>query len=230
MSKVRRELYEFNNRMRSAWGEDPLPPPEDGFADEPPPPYADLLPVVEDWFREATGGQPHRPRQPKIPPSYEVAVIARLIFELKTEARPTHDPRRDAAIAIGHQLQRSVAETQAGLAELLHLALPGATPGDPAVGRLLDLWNAAKLAEPYIGPPHKQGPQTLVWHVMARVLAPLVTAAFVSAGLKHLSVKADGPVVRVICKALYELEGIEYEPAAVASCLRRARKKGATKN
>jgi hypothetical protein len=50
MSKANRALFEFNNRMRAAWGEDPLPEPEGGFAKEPPPPYADLLPVVEDWF------------------------------------------------------------------------------------------------------------------------------------------------------------------------------------
>jgi hypothetical protein len=230
MSKVDRRIYELNNRNRAAWGQDPLPEPKNGFAEEPRPPYADLLPVVEHWFREATTGQPHRPRRAKLPLEPELTPIAQLIHEWDEGARAPDDPRRPVILEKVRRFQRSVAEMQTSLQEILDLALPGATPDDPAVGRLIDLWNAAQLAEPYIGPAPKQGRQLAAWHVMARALAPLVSAALVSAGYQRPSVKSDGPVVRVICRALNELEGIEHEPNAVASCLKRTRQKGATKN
>jgi len=227
MSPVYRQLYEFNNRIRAAWGQEPLPKPEAGFIEEPSPPYAGLLPRIERWFREATSAQPHRPRQAKIPRGPEVIQIAQLMYGWDQEARPPNCPQRDIILEECHRLQRSVAEMQMSLAQVLRLASPEATSGDPSVGRLIDLWNAAKLAEPYIGPPPKQGRQIAAWHVMARALAPLVSAALVSAGYNRPSVKSDGPVVRVICRALHELDGIEHEPDAVASCLKRAHNQAA---
>jgi hypothetical protein len=223
MSPVYRQLYEFNNRVRAAWRQELLPAPEAGFIDEPSPPYAGLLPKIERWFREATSGQPHRPRQAKIPRGPEVIQIAQLIYGWDKEARPPNRAQRAVILEKCHRLQRSVAEMQRSLEQVFSLASPEATSGDPAVGRLIDLWNAAKLAEPCIGPPPKQGRQIAAWHVMTRALAPLVSAALMSAGYKRPSVKSNGPVVRVICRALHELDGIEHEPDAVASCLKRGR-------
>jgi hypothetical protein len=223
MSQVYRRLYELNNEIRAAWGEEPLPEPEAGFIEEPPPPYVGLLPKIEQWFKEGTSGQPHRPRQAKIPRGPEVIQMAQLIYGWKTEARPPYDPQRALIVEKCHQFQRAAAKFQTALGEILDLMLPGAPLGDPGVGRLLDYWNAGKLAEPYIGPPPKQGRQIAAWHVMARALAPLVGAALVSVGYKRPSVKSDGLVVNIICRALRELDGIEHEPNAVASCLKRAR-------
>jgi hypothetical protein len=225
-SQVNRQLWELDNLNRAYWNQPLLPEPEGGFAEEPPPPYAELLPVVEHWFREATTGQLHRPRRAKIPLRPEVTQIARLIYGWKTEACPSFDPQRAVAIEKGHRLQRAVADMKMKLREFLDLALPSATPGDPAVERLVDLLNAAQLAEPYVGQPHKQGPQMEAWHVMARALAPLVSAGLVSAGYQGPSLKSDGPVVKVICRALHALEGVERSRAAVASCLKRQQKRG----
>jgi hypothetical protein len=223
--QVSRQLWELNNLNRAYWDQPLLPEPEGGFAEEPPPPYAGLFPTIERWFGEATAGQPHRPRRAKIPRRPELTPIAQLIHGWDEGARAPDDPRRPVILEKVRRFHRSVAEMQTSLQEILDLALPGATPGDPAVGRLIDLWNAAQLAEPYIGPPPKQGRQLAAWHVMARALAPLVTAALVSAGYQRPSAKSDGPVVKVICRALHALEGIEPAPTAVASCLKRQQKR-----
>jgi hypothetical protein len=219
--RVNRQLWELNNINRAYWDQPLLPEPEGGFAEEPPPPYANLVSVVQHWFREATTGQPHRPRRAKIPLGPEVTQIARLIHGWITEARPPDDPQRAVALEKCRRLQRLVNDTRKALREILDLGLPGAAPGDPAVGRLVDIWNAIQLAEPYIGPAPKQGRQIAAWHVMARALAPLVSAALVSAGYQRPSAKSDGPMVKVICRALHTLEGIERAPTAVASCLKR---------
>lgn len=226
-SRVNRQLWELENSNRAYWNQPLLPEPEDGFAEAPLPPYAYFFPTIECWYREATAGQPHRPRRAKIPGRPEIALIAKLIYELDQQARPSDDAQRAVIFEKVRRLQRSLGETQTALGEILDLALPGATPGDPAVGRLIDLWNAAQLAEPDIGPPPKQGRQVAGWHVIARALAPLVSAALVSAGYKHPSLKSDGPTVKVICRALHALEGIERAPTAVASCLKRHQKKAA---
>ena len=224
-SQVNRQLWELNNLNRAYWNQPLLPEPEGGFAEEPPPPYAGLFPTIEAWFEEATTGQPHRPRQAKIPCRPKIAPIAQLLYEWDEQVRSPYDPQRAVVFDKVHRLQRAAAELQPALGEILDLALPDATPGDPAVGRLIDLWKAAQLAEPYIGPPSKQGRQVAVWHVMARALAPLVSDALVSAGHKRPSVKSDGPVVKVICRALHALAGIERSPTAVASCLKRQQKR-----
>jgi hypothetical protein len=224
-SKVYRHLWELNNLNRAYWNQTSLPEPEGGFVKEPPPSYARLLPLVEDWFREATSGQPHRPRRAKIPLGPEVTQIAQLISEWKTGARPPRHQGRAVGIEKGRRLQRAAAELQSALEEYLDLTRPRATPGDPAVGRLVDYWNAGKLAQPYIGQPRKQGPQMAPWHVMARALLPLVRAALASAGYQRLSLNFDAPVVKVICHAIQALEGIERLPTAVASCLKREQKR-----
>ena len=206
-SQVNRQLWELNNLNRAYWNQPLLPEPEGGFAEEPPPPYAGPFPTIELWFEEATTGQPYRPRQAKIPCRPKIAPIAQLLYEWDEQVRSPYDPQRAVVFDKVHRLQRAAAELQPALGEILDLALPDATPGDPAVGRLIDLWKAAQLAEPYIGPPPKQGPQVAVWQVMARALAPLVSDALVSAGHKRPSVKPDGPVVKVICRALCALDG-----------------------
>jgi hypothetical protein len=225
MTQVNRQLWELNNLNRSYWGQPLLPEPEGGFAEEPPPPSARLIPTIERWFTEATGGQGHRPRQPKIPRRPEVEKIAQLIYGWDKQAPPPNGPGHAIILEKCHRLQRLVNDTRRALREILDLGLPGATPGDPAMGRLVDICNAMQLAIPYVGPPSKQGPQIAPWHVMARVLAPLVSAALVSAGYKHPSLKPDGPVVRVICRALHLLEGRELARSAIASCLKRQQKR-----
>jgi hypothetical protein len=226
-SQVNRQLWELNNLNRTYWNQPLLPEPEGGLAVEPPPPYAGLFPIIERWFKEATTGQPNRPRQAKIPCRPEITRIAQLLYEWDQQARSPDDPQRAVVFDKIRGLQRAAAELQTTLGEILDLALPDATPGDPAVERLIDFWNAAQLAEPYIGLPPKQGRQVAVWHVMARALAPLVSAALVSAGHQRPSVKSNGPVVKVICRALHALEGIERSPTAVASYLKRRQKRAA---
>jgi hypothetical protein len=223
--RVNRQLWELENLNRAYWDQPLLPEPENGFAEEPTPPYAGLFPTIERWFEEATAGQPHRPRQAKIPREPEIARIARLIYAWDQEAMPTSDPQRAVVFNKVSRLQRSVAEMRTALEEILDLAQPEGASGDPAVGRLIDLWNTAQLAEPYIGPPPKQGRQLAAWHVMASALAPLVSAALVSAGYQRPSAKSDGPVVKVICRALHALERIERAPTAVASYLKRQQKR-----
>ena len=165
----------------------------------------------------------------KIPREGEIKRIAHLIYEWELEARHSGDPLRAVVVEKVHRCQRSIAEMRKSLSQILDLALPTAAPGDPAVRRLIDLWNAAILADPYIGPPPKQGRQIVASHVMARALAPLVSAALASAGHQRPSLKPDGPAIKVICRALEHLNGIEHAPAAVASYLKRWQK-GARKS
>ena len=227
-SSVDRWARELNNRNREFWGHPPLPEPEGGFAADPRPlptlpavSPADLIPVVEKWLRHATTDQLNKPRQPKNQGEREVEAIARLVWGLWRDASP-NDPRRGETFDKAHRLQHAVVEMRDALRDILALASPIQRTAGPAIGRLVDLWNAAQLAEPYIGPPPaKHGKRTPAWHLMAAALAPLVKAALLSAGYKTASMNHDGPLVKVVRMALNELEDIEHDPHAIASCLKR---------
>jgi hypothetical protein len=193
VSKPNRRLWEVNNRHREFWGEHPLPVPEGGFADEPLPP---LYHEVERVFRAATSGQPHRPRQERVPSPAHIGRIARLLNEWR--ALPEPGPAELEAARKGTRLARAVAELEKALGEVLALALPEAMLGDPAVTRLVDLHNAVVLAAHYVPPPRKQGAQALPWHELARQLESRVQDSLADAEHRRASRKADGPLVKII--------------------------------
>jgi hypothetical protein len=220
MTKPQRALREFNQRNREFYGEPLLPEPEGGFAEPILPPN---FHEVEQWFSEATSSQPHRPRRPTIPAESKIARIACLVNEWR--ALPPQEDGSPSAVAVpaGHRLQVTARDLESELQQVLALAVPTAMPNDPAVTRLVDLWNALRLAAPYIGPPPKQGPQMEPWQVMARALEGPVRSALESAGRKKVSTKEDGPLVKIICSALGALDDKDHNAAAVASCLKRRR-------
>jgi hypothetical protein len=215
-----RPLWERNNRNRAFWDEPPLPEPVDRFAPEPRP---DGWAEVARWFAEATSGGPRRRRRPLVPADGDIDRIARLVNEFSNLSCPPAETQ--AGIERGHRLRRAAAQLKAELGEYFDMAQP---PSDrrllsagPAQTRLVDLWNALVLAEPYIGEP---GPQSQSWHFIARALRAPVAAALASAGRPRASIKADGPLVKII-KAIV---GGEHSGNAIALSLKRQR--GAAKD
>ncbi|MGC1408949.1 MAG: hypothetical protein WA864_08430 [Acetobacteraceae bacterium] len=83
-----------------------------------------------------------------------------------------------------------------------------ATAGATAAGLSIDV-------------PPSRGPRPALWLVWAEALLTPLRAAWRAAGRKRLSLKADGPVIKVLCHALAAIDGREYSPEAVASALRR---------
>jgi hypothetical protein len=228
VKKPQRKLWELNNKHREVYGQPLLSEPEGGFADEERTPGFD---EVSGWFRAATTAQPHRPRSPKVPDTGPVDRIARLVHEWRELIQRPSDPLSDAESEIAfdkaHNLQRAVDNLEKTLRPVLDLLVPGMMPGDPAVARLIDMWNALVLAKPYIGTPPTQGPPAPTWHTWARALETPVRQALASIGHGRASIKASGPLVKVICQALAAIDDDEHKPEAVETVLKRRRQRGA---
>lgn len=229
MNKPNRSLWEQNNRHRAFWGDPLLPEPEEGFAADL---QSALCDEVENWFREATSSQIHRRRTPKIPNGVAIARIACLVSEycelLDRPSDPVADEKSAVAFRKAHTLQRAVAHLEGALHDVLGL-LNELNPNDPAITRLIDIHNAIRLAEPYIGPPPAQGPRPKSWHVIARKLEEKVREALISAGHLSVSTKSDGPLVRVVGSALRLVYGDPPSHEAISSALQRRRQKGGAK-
>jgi hypothetical protein len=213
-----RALWQLNNQNRQFWDEPPLPEPAAGFASEPRP---DGWEQVARWFEEATSGGEHRRRRPASPADEDIDRIARLVNEFGNLSCPPAETQ--AGIERGHRLRRAAGQLKAELSEYFDMAQP---PPDhrllsagPAQTRLVDLWNALVLAQPYIGEPSSQGSQSQSWHFIARALRAPVAAALASAGRPRASIKADGPLVKII-KAIV---GGEHSGNAIALSLKRHR-------
>ena len=124
--------------------------PEDGFAEEPRP---EGYEEVERWFTEATTGGPRHRGAPAAPAAPEIDRIARLVNQFSALPVPPPETRIEA----GHRLQRATAELKTALGDYLAAAeahnWAKARYIGPEQTRLIDLWNALALSEPYIGPP-----------------------------------------------------------------------------
>jgi hypothetical protein len=211
-------LWAQNNRHRAFWGEPPSPEPEQGFAPEARP---EGWEEVAQWFTEAAGGGPRRYWLPRMPSPEAIDGIARVINEFSNLSCPP--PETQAAIELGHRLQKATDELKPVLGAYLDMAqlLPQNRPSfvGPSQTRLIDFWNALVLAEPEIGPPPRQGPQA-PWNYMARALHGPVAEALMSAGRTTVSIKADTLLVKIIQKALKAIDGVDRKNETITSCLR----------
>ncbi len=89
-----------------------------------------------------------------------------------------------------------------------------------ALTRLLEAAHAASGA---IGEPPTGRPAEL-WTVWTYHLMPLIHDALMKAGRSRVSLnKPEGPLVKVVCRALRAIDGKEHSPEKVASGLRRRR-------
>jgi hypothetical protein len=217
-------LWVWDNWNRAFWSEPLLPEPEEGFESAPRPAGHE---GVKRWFAEAANGGTRPRRRLAAPADEQIDRIAWLVNEFSNLSCPP--PETQVGIERGHRLQRAVVELKDALGEYLNMAqLPPHGPKDfrlistgLAQTRLVDLWNALVLAEPYIGPPSKQGRQLQPWHVIARALYDPIASALAGAGRPKASHKSDGPMVKIIREALKAVTGIDREPEAIASCLKR---------
>jgi hypothetical protein len=219
MAKPQRALWELSNLLAAHYGQPLEPEPDGGFAEED---YPRGFFEVVGWFRDA---MPERCRRQRVPVT-EIARIARLVNEWKEQMRRPRnvEAEREVTTTQVHDLQFAVEKLKLTLRPVLDRLLCNPTPGDPAVTRLVDLWNAARLAGPYIGPPPTQGSHPL-WHHGAWGLEDPVRVALKKFGAPF-SRKADAPLVRIISAALVVLDGKERKPDTVAAALRRRRRKG----
>jgi hypothetical protein len=216
MPKVDRRIREMNNRNREFWGDAPLPKPEAGFVEEALPP---LFEWVSDVFSEVTAGQPHRKRPPKVPDAVQIKRIARLLQDWLS--LPRRGALEEVAAAKCTRLARAAAEFGAALDEVLALAI--ALPGgrdDPAIMRLAKLQDDLRGAP--IPPARRQGEKSRAWPVMARALESRVRDALSDVGHTRASLKADGPLVRIVAQLL-GLIGDPPSEDAVAHVLKRRR-------
>jgi hypothetical protein len=63
---------------------------------------------------------------------------------------------------------------------------------------------------------------------MIKGLEEPIRRALASAGHPRASSKNDGPLVRIIRRALFVIEGLDHESTAIESVLKRRRKKRST--
>jgi hypothetical protein len=218
MAKPQRALWGWSNLLATHYGQPLEPEPDGGFAEEN---YPRCFFEVVGWFRDA---MPERCRRRPVPVT-EIARIARLVNEYGPLPRPRNvEAEREVTNTLVHDLQFAVEKLELTLQPVLDLLQCNPTPGDPAVTRLVDLWDAARLAGPYIGRPPTQGSHPL-WHYWAWGLEDPVRVALKKAGAPF-SRKADGPLVRIISAALVVLGGKERKPDTIAAALKRRRRKG----
>jgi hypothetical protein len=172
---------------------------------------------VARWFKAAG----YEPLDPEI---CQVAWLIEQYRELRVrDVNPKHD--------VFEQHRRALRGAAAGLKKALSPVLDELAreeaKGDPAVTRLIDLWNALILADPCIGPRTVQGwkQKAMRWNVYARGLGEPVLAALVSAGHPNASLKqAEGPAVEIIRAAIEAVTGEAIEPGTVAGFFKRARR------
>jgi hypothetical protein len=219
--KPRRALWELQNRHNRYWGRPLKLEPEDGFAEENRPP--EFFNDVVIWFRDA---MPERCRTQRIPVP-EIERIARLLKEFREMAGRPRDAQMGVSLDKTHALQKKFADFKKALGNFLDLCPPSDRRIDHSVIPLVNLLEAARLAEPHIGMPQKPGPPVPIWHIWATNFEEPIRLVLKKAGAPF-SKKADGPLVKVISSALVAIDGKERKQDAIEACLKRARlKRGA---
>jgi hypothetical protein len=220
VSKPRPKYWELNNLNLKAYGKPPREEPEGGFAEEERPAGFE---EVHGWFREAAA--PLKPRHTGRPADEPVAKIARLVGEYYQLWNRPRDPIAEEKVARAvHELQRAATKLEQTLPPVLNLL---DDPADPSVTPLSDLWKALVLVKPHIGPPGKSGKPKPTWHFWAEELEQPIREALASTGREEISIKHDGPLARILHRALAEIDGERARaPEAVATFLKRRPKRG----
>jgi hypothetical protein len=97
-----------------------------------------------------------------------------------------------------------------------------------ALKQLCDALSETHKAMPYLFEPPRQGEKLTLWHIQMQALLPAIEEVWQSVGCKQLSVKKDGPLVRVLGKALMAINSKAPGANAIASAVRdyRERSKG----
>jgi hypothetical protein len=185
---------------------------------------------VAGWFADASR---------KHVPTVGLHNLEVLVARVNAMRGLRHRARRDELLPWDEarviQIQTALRDLHANLPWLLERN-GWSAPNEPELPeadllrRLADLLELAKLDElfaagPYLFRPPARGRPRAQWHADADALVEPIEQAWKSAGRRKLSRKADGPLVRVLCRALAAIDGEEHTPAAVASALQRQRQR-----
>jgi hypothetical protein len=220
--RPQRTIWELNNKNAAFWGQPLQPEPEGGFADDEV--VVPLLDEVKDWFRDAVPKFQMHPQAAK-----DIERIAWLVSEWRLQEPYLYNKQENCVLDKKiHALRRDFAKLMVSLRKVLDVLAQAPLRGDPYVARLVNLWNAAVLTELDIAPPPKQGPQLSRHSIMIKGLEEPIRRALASAGHPRASSKNDGPLVRIIRRALFVIEGLDHESTAIESVLKRRRKKRST--
>lgn len=183
---------------------------------------------VISWFKETN---PTRKRRVELT-AKDVEPLVRIINELHVRARnPAQDEggdieklrRLQMTTHDVRKLQTALRELQSELPWLFDAYRREEGPDSPAVRCLSELKKAIERALPYIGERYVW---PKLWHTWAEALAyPIERALKATGHNKPSRTKSGGPLVRILCHALEAIDGQRRDSDAVASALKRRRRK-----
>jgi hypothetical protein len=184
--------------------------------------------TVIRWYRDANMGA-HWQGPHGLPTEAAVLPIVRLIDALKDYHQRPGDAVCDAQggkeLATVRTVQRALHELLGELPKLRDIYLREAAPGSAevqAMDALLTQTRATAASLSLDHPPPPAGRRSGLWLVWADALLEPILAAWRVAGRRGpLSLKADRPVIKILCPALEAIDGQTRDPEAVASALRR---------
>jgi hypothetical protein len=178
--------------------------------------------TIIGWYREANAGGDGQGKDE--PAERDVLPIVRLIDAFRRYAQRTPEPVGDEAETLG-AVHRALHGLLADLPKLRDIYLREAAPGSAevqAMDALLTQTRATVASLSLDHPPPPAGRPSGLWLVWANALLEPIRAAWGVAGRRGpLSLKADRPVIKILCPALEAIDGQTRNPEAVASALRR---------
>jgi hypothetical protein len=175
---------------------------------------------VIGWYREANaGGDGRRKGEPA---ERDVLPIVRLIDAFRRYTERTPEPVSDEAETLG-AVHRALHGLLADLPKLRDIYLREAAPcSAEVVDALLTQTRATAASLSLDHRPPPAGRHSGLWLVWANALLEPIRAAWGVAGRRGpLSLKADRPVIKILCPVLEAIDGQTRNPEAVASALRR---------
>jgi len=161
-----------------------------------------------------------------VPSAKSVNSLVRILNALREQTLVSgpQNPRSDRTLEFLRSLQEAFADLRKGLPFFIELLRRNEITNSTMIDRLCELQAAIERSLPYIGEP-MMWPQP--WHTQASSLVEPIERALKSAGRKTVSrTKPDGPLITVLCHAMQAIDGIDRTPEAVASMLKRRRKRG----